>query len=113
MQILQKENERIRQSMHDLHARLGEVPSKSVTGDDKPALQHAELVIARQTVEDYRVRLDKMGQFFVQNSESFRKAIQDILGWKCAAAYSLCHSVCDVLHLAEAALNRALPTESQ
>lgn len=92
VEVLQKENERIRQTMADLHSRVSSMP-ENTTHDNvaHSAIQHAELVIAKQTVEDYRIRLDKMGQFFVQTSEQFRKAVHEILGWRFDTTNSCFH----------------------
>lgn len=56
-----------------------------IHADKKPnSLQEAELIVAKQTVEDYRIRLDKLGQFFVTNAEQYRTVVQEIFGWRYA-----------------------------
>lgn len=81
------ENEQLRTECRELHTQLCGSSPNIATDDKASLLQQAELTVAKQTVEDYRTRLDKLGQFFVQNSEQFRMAVQALLGWKCASAY--------------------------
>lgn len=69
--------------MRQLHANLRSM-SPIQTDKNPNLLQEAELIVAKQTVEDYRTRLHKLGQFFVHNSKQYRTVVQDIFGWKYA-----------------------------
>ena len=87
MQLLQEENEHLRQQLLQQHLQ-----SRSDQSDiwdlDSASKQRltAEVKVAKQHAVDLQRRVDKLCGYFTDSMVQFKKAVKQLLGWQCATA---------------------------